>query len=45
MNHYDVLGLIPSVEQPVIRAAYKALVNIYHPDKYPAKDTEEIIKK
>lgn len=44
MNHYEVLGLIPSVEQPVIRAAYKALVNIYHPDKNPSKN-EDYIKK
>lgn len=32
-NYYQVLGLIPDAEPAVIRAAYRALVAIYHPDK------------
>ncbi len=39
-NYYSVLGVIPSVELIVIRAAYKALVQIYHPDRYAGDKTE-----
>lgn len=33
MNHYQTLGLLQSAEDIVIRAAYRALTNVYHPDK------------
>ncbi len=39
-NYYSILGVIPSVELIVIRAAYKALVQIYHPDRYAGDKTE-----
>jgi DnaJ-class molecular chaperone len=32
-THYTALGLIPTAPLPVIKAAYKALVLIHHPDK------------
>lgn len=32
-SHYTVLGLIPTAPPEVIRASYKALALIYHPDK------------
>lgn len=33
-SHYDVLGVLSTAPIEVIKAAYKTLVNIYHPDKY-----------
>lgn len=33
-NYYKILGLLPSAEDFLIRAAYKALAQRYHPDKY-----------
>ena len=32
-DYYQILGVIPTAEIQVIRAAYKALASIYHPDK------------
>ncbi|MBU3649827.1 MAG: hypothetical protein FGM28_05920 [Limnohabitans sp.] len=32
-THYDVLGLSPLAEPEVVRAAYKALAQKYHPDR------------
>jgi DNA mismatch repair ATPase MutL len=32
-THYTTLGLVPTAPTPVIRAAYKALVLLNHPDK------------
>jgi len=32
-NHYEILGVSPSAEDIVIRAAYRALAQRYHPDK------------
>ena len=32
-DYYQILGVIPTAEIQVIRAAYKALALIYHPDK------------
>lgn len=32
-DHYQILGLVPDAEAAVIRAAYRALAVIYHPDK------------
>lgn len=33
-NYYVVLGVMPTAPHAVIRAAYRALCQIYHPDKY-----------
>jgi curved DNA-binding protein CbpA len=33
-NHYAVLGILMNAEDIVIRAAYRALAQHYHPDKY-----------
>ena len=33
MNHYQILGVDPGCEDIVIRAAYRALMQRYHPDK------------
>lgn len=43
-NHYQVLGLVPDAEPAVVRAAYRALVSIYHPDKNRDKSGDERIK-
>ncbi len=32
-DYYAVLGVLPSADEVVIRAAYKALAQRYHPDK------------
>ena len=32
-THYEVLGLLPSAEDVVVKAAYKALAQKFHPDK------------
>jgi curved DNA-binding protein CbpA len=32
-DYYAILGLTPSAEEVVIRAAYKALAQRYHPDR------------
>ncbi|OBT08058.1 hypothetical protein A9267_10045 [Shewanella sp. UCD-FRSSP16_17] len=33
-NYYAVLGILPTAELVVIKAAYKAMMKVYHPDKY-----------
>ena len=43
-DFYRILGVIDSAEMVVIKAAYKALMMIYHPDRYEG-DKEEAIKK
>ena len=43
-DFYRVLGVIDSAEMVVIRAAYKALMMVYHPDRYEG-DKEEAIRK
>ncbi|KAH7386916.1 hypothetical protein DE146DRAFT_187060 [Phaeosphaeria sp. MPI-PUGE-AT-0046c] len=40
-THYTTLGLMPSAASEVIRAAYKALALIYHPDKTLKMAAEE----
>lgn len=35
MNHYDVLEVSPEASPEVIRAAYKSLMQRYHPDRNP----------
>lgn len=43
MNYYDVLGVSPTADDFVIKAAYKALAQRYHPDKFHgnAKDAAD----
>ncbi|MBC7607985.1 MAG: J domain-containing protein [Polaromonas sp.] len=36
MNHYEILEVSPKASAEVIRAAYKSLMQRYHPDKNPA---------
>ena len=33
-DYYEILGISPNAEIVVINAAYRALVQIYHPDKW-----------
>src|SRR4051812_11369369 len=33
-NYYSILGVLPTAEHAVIKAAYRALCQIYHPDKF-----------
>lgn len=35
MNYYDVLEVSPNASKEVIRAAYKSLIQRYHPDRNP----------
>lgn len=35
MNHYEILEVSPNASAEVIRAAYKSLMQRYHPDKRP----------
>lgn len=37
-NHYAILGVLSNAEDIVIRAAYKALAQRYHPDKSDSAD-------
>jgi len=41
---YNILGVISSAEIAVIKAAYRALIMIYHPDKYTG-DKESAVRK
>lgn len=44
-THYDNLGVARNAQPEVIRAAYKALVQKYHPDRNPDNpDAERIMK-
>jgi curved DNA-binding protein CbpA len=40
IDYYAVLGVNPSAEDIVIRAAYKALAQRYHPDRFPGSKEE-----
>jgi len=40
-DFYEVLGVAPTSEDVVIRAAYRALMRRYHPDADPASETSE----
>lgn len=33
-DYYATLGVLPSAEEAVIKGAYKAMMSLYHPDKY-----------
>jgi curved DNA-binding protein CbpA len=41
-DYYRILGVIDSAETAVIKAAYKALMQIYHPDKYQGAKKEAL---
>jgi curved DNA-binding protein CbpA len=44
-SHYDTLQVIPSANNAVIKAAYRALAQLYHPDLYPdSPDAEASMK-
>jgi len=39
-NYYQILGILHTAESIVVKAAYKALAQRYHPDKNPEKSDE-----
>ena len=39
-DHYKVLGLLVEADEVVIKAAFKALAQKYHPDKHPGEKAE-----
>lgn len=43
MNYYDVLGVSKNADPAVIRAAYKVMVQKYHPDKFSGLGGDEKI--
>jgi hypothetical protein len=46
-DHYSVLGVLPTADDVVIRAAYRALAQRYHPDKWrgePKEATEKMVE-
>lgn len=43
-DYYAILGVVPSAEDVVIRAAWKALAQRYHPDRF-AGDTAESLAR
>ncbi|MEK7259158.1 MAG: DnaJ domain-containing protein [Pseudomonadota bacterium] len=44
-DYYQVLGVIPTAEAVVIKAAYRALISIYHPDRNSAASAQEKTKE
>jgi curved DNA-binding protein CbpA len=43
-NHYKTLGLLHDAEEVVIKAAYKALAQKYHPDRHLSNKVENTAK-
>ena len=43
-NHYKTLGLLHDAEEVVIKAAYKALAQKYHPDRHLSSKAENMAK-
>jgi curved DNA-binding protein CbpA len=39
-NHYATLGLLPTADDVVVKAAYKALAQKHHPDKHKTHQDE-----
>lgn len=39
-DYYSILGVLPTAEDIIIRAAYRALAQRYHPDKFNGKRDE-----
>lgn len=44
-DHYQTLGLARHAEAVVVKAAYRALASLYHPDRNPAPDAIERIQR
>ena len=44
-DYYLILGVLPDAQDVVIKAAYKALVQRYHPDRFQGelKPKKEIV--
>lgn len=40
-DYYQILGILPSAEDVLIKAAYRALSRAYHPDRNSSPDAEE----
>jgi curved DNA-binding protein CbpA len=40
IDHYAILGIAPDSEADTIKAAYRALVRIHHPDHNPGQSAE-----
>jgi curved DNA-binding protein CbpA len=43
-DYYAILGILPSAEILVIKAAYKAMLKVYHPDKFEGTKEEAHLK-
>lgn len=43
-DYYGILGITPFAEDVVIRAAYRALAQRYHPDKFEGSKNEATFK-
>lgn len=43
-THYDVLSVARDAPQEVVRAAYKALSQKWHPDKNPSAEAAEVMR-
>lgn len=43
IDYYEVLGVLPTADEVVVKAAYRALAQRYHPDKWrgPAAEAEK----
>jgi len=39
-DYYAILGIIPTAELEVIKAAYKAMLKVYHPDRFQGSREE-----
>lgn len=39
-DYYAVLGVLPNAEDVVVRAAYRALAQRYHPDRFTGSENE-----
>jgi DnaJ-class molecular chaperone len=39
-DYYAILGVLPTAEDAVIRAAYRALAQLYHPDRFSGTSEE-----
>lgn len=44
-DYYATLGVLPSAEDIVIRAAYKALAQRYHPDRFSSGSKEQVTQR
>jgi hypothetical protein len=44
-NHYQTLGVAPAAEDAVVRAAYRALMRLYHPDTNPDPEAQARVRE